>query len=407
MKICIAQTQALKGQVQENIQNHLQLIESLGQWKVDLVIFPELSITGYEPDLAKTLAITAEDDIFNPFQQLSDKNQICIGIGMPINAPDGTNISMLLFQPKQKRLAYAKQILHTDELPYFTPGNQSVFLNIKNKKIALGICYETLQRAHFLKAKANHADIYIASVAKSQAGIEKANAYFPKIAKEFSTPILMSNSVGFCDDFLSAGQSAAWHKNGDLIGELDDKNQGFLLYDTELDTAEIHQESIEKSELSDLAELFQIYLNGKSELERKGIFQWTIHYPTSENIADDLKNGFLYTLKKGKIIVGAISINQIQDEAYQSIDWQFEDTKVLVIHRLVVNPRYQRQGFAKKLMDFAEHFAKENNYTSIRLDVYSQNKGAVQFYKNRQYEIRGDVNFPYRALPFHCMEKRI
>ncbi len=235
MKICIAQTQSVKGRVQENIQNHLHIIERAINLDTDLIIFPELSITGYEPNLAKELATDVENVIFTPFQALSDKNEITIGIGMPTNAIHGINISMLIFQPHKDRLVYSKQILHSDEFPYFIGGTHQTFLNIKEKKIAIGICYETLQREHFLNAQQNDADIYVASVAKPKVGIEKAYLYFPQIAKEFNTPILMCNSVGFCDNFRSLGQSAVWNKNGELMAKLDGENQGILIYNTELE----------------------------------------------------------------------------------------------------------------------------------------------------------------------------
>jgi predicted amidohydrolase len=237
MKICIAQTKALKGNVQKNIQNHLQIIEGAITLNADLIIFPELSITGYEPGLAKILSTSLEDDLFRPFQKSANKSGITIGVGMPTHAVDGINISMLIFQPNKAPIEYAKQMLHTDEEPYFVCGNKQTFINMQGKKIGLGICYETLQRAHFINAKDQGADIYMASVAKSQSGIEKAYAHFPKIASEFTIPILMSNCVGFCDNFLSVGQSAAWNNNGELAGQLDHKNQGLLIYDTELNTA--------------------------------------------------------------------------------------------------------------------------------------------------------------------------
>jgi ribosomal protein S18 acetylase RimI-like enzyme len=68
---------------------------------------------------------------------------------------------------------------------------------------------------------------------------------------------------------------------------------------------------------------------------------------------------------------------------------------------------YINRGYAQKLMDFAENFAKENNYSSIRLDAYSQNERVIEFYKKRNYFIRGNINFPERKHPFHCMEKEI
>jgi predicted amidohydrolase len=96
-----------------------------------------------------------------------------------------------------------------------------------------------LQREHFLHAKNQGADIYIASVAKPKGGIEKAYQHFPGIAKEFNTPILMSNCVGYCDNFMSAGQSAVWNKKGELIEQLDAANQGLIIFDTNTEQTEI------------------------------------------------------------------------------------------------------------------------------------------------------------------------
>lgn len=240
MKICIAQFKSIKGDVQKNIQKHVRFVEQTVEMKGDLLIFPELSITGYEPDLAKGLATLVDDPIFNTFQDLSDTHNITIGIGMPTIAENGINISMLIFQPNKKRSHYAKQILHSDELPYFVCGNRQVHLSIKNKKIALGICYEALQREHFLNIIENEADIYIASVAKSQPGMEKAYSYFPKIANEFNTPIILSNSIGYCDNFKNAGQSAVWNGQGKRLNQFNSEDQGILVYDTELDSTKTH-----------------------------------------------------------------------------------------------------------------------------------------------------------------------
>lgn len=407
MKICIAQTKSEKGKIQENIQNHLQIIELGIKSNAELIIFPELSITNYEPDLAKELATEIENNVFNPFQELSNKNVVTIGIGMPTKANDGINISMLIFQPNKKRVVYSKQILHSDEQPYFVCGNNQVTLNIKEKKIAIGICYETLKLEHFLNTNQKGADIYIASVAKPKGGIEKAYKHFPKIAKEFNTVILMSNCVGNCDNFVSFGQSAVWNKNGELIEQLDSENQGIIVYDTENGLVDINQLKIEKGQFFDLEKLFQIYLNGKINLENNGIYQWTNNYPTLSIIEDDLKKNVLYTLKNNEKIIGAINISEEQETEYNSIKWKFDNSKVLVIHRLVIDPKYQKKGHAQKLMDFAEKFAKENNYTSIRLDAYSQNLRVIEFYKKRNYIICGNVNFPEREHEFYCMEKEI
>jgi len=239
MRICLVQSYSQPGKISENIENHLRLIEQGIQSKADLIVFPELSITGYEPSLAKELACDVNDDQFNIFQQLADTHQITIGIGAPTKAIDGINISIIFFQPHRERALYAKQILHADELLYFTKGERKPFILHMEKQIAFGICYETLQRAHLVSAVAYQAAIYIASVAKPAKGIEKAQRYFPSVAQEFNIPILMANSVGQCDNFLSIGNSSVWNEKGEVLAQLNDEHQGLLIYDTDLNKATI------------------------------------------------------------------------------------------------------------------------------------------------------------------------
>lgn len=56
MKIAIAQTRPFKGDISANIETHKKLIELAISYKADTIFFPELSVTGYEPELAKDLA---------------------------------------------------------------------------------------------------------------------------------------------------------------------------------------------------------------------------------------------------------------------------------------------------------------------------------------------------------------
>ena len=71
MKICIAQTCSTSGNIQENIKNHLSLVERALEFNADMMFFPELSITNYEPRLAKMLSKNINDSEFEPFQELS------------------------------------------------------------------------------------------------------------------------------------------------------------------------------------------------------------------------------------------------------------------------------------------------------------------------------------------------
>ncbi len=93
MKICVAQSRPLKGDIQSNIVAHKKIIDLAVNDKADIIIFPELSLTGYEPALAKELATDQEDSRFNDFQNVSDTHQITIGVGVPTKNKEGISIS--------------------------------------------------------------------------------------------------------------------------------------------------------------------------------------------------------------------------------------------------------------------------------------------------------------------------
>lgn len=233
MKISIAQTRPVKGDIAANIQAHKNLIGLALLHRSEMIIFPELSITGYEPELAKELATTKDDKRFDEFQQISDLNKIIIGIGVPTKNSDGINISMVVFQPHQSRQTYSKMYLHADEEPFFVSGQGSIDLLENN--IALAICYEISIPEHSENAHRKGAEIYIASVAKTESGVTKAIENLSDIAKKYSMKILMCNSVGPNDNFIAAGKSSCWDNKGNLLGQLDANSEGLLILDTQMD----------------------------------------------------------------------------------------------------------------------------------------------------------------------------
>lgn len=240
MRICVAQIVSIAGNIAANIEKHIKFIERAVSLNANCIFFPELSLTGYEPHLANGLATTADDIRLNVFQEWSDRYLITIGVGMPTPTATGIRISMIIFQSHKTAMTYSKQQLHSDELTYFENGKDQIMVTVDQKKIAPAICYESLQMNHSEMAYSQGAQIYVASVAKSQNGIYKGVMHYPEIAKRFSIPVLMSNCIGVCDDFIGAGQSAVWSKSGQLISQIDDKTEGLLIFDTETEEGRIH-----------------------------------------------------------------------------------------------------------------------------------------------------------------------
>lgn len=233
MKLCVAQTHSFKGDIERNIGTHKRIIELALEKDIDLILFPELSLSGYEPTLAEELATDQDDRRLDIFQEISDKNLVTICVGLPTRSEAGVHISLVIFQPDTPRSTYSKQHLHESELPYFVPGNQSQFISLGDKKIALAICYESLLPEFAEESAQQGASIYLASVAKTAPGMEKANKAYPELAKKHGLLVMMSNFVGPNNATESAGQSAIWNAAGTLVYQLDERNEGFLVYNTE------------------------------------------------------------------------------------------------------------------------------------------------------------------------------
>ena len=237
MNIAIAQIKPVKGDIPANIEKHIKFIDLASILKADFIFFPELSLTGYEPELSEKLAVNINDNKFDVLQETNDQKMIAFGVGVPTIHQNEIRISMIIFQPKQPRLVYSKQQLHEDELPYFKNGNEQILITLKNQKIAPAICYESLQIDHVDEAVKLGAQIYIASVAKSQNGIDKGYVHYPNIAKKYKIPVLMSNCIGECDNFISAGFSSVWNKEGELVLQFDSQEEGLIIFNTETEKA--------------------------------------------------------------------------------------------------------------------------------------------------------------------------
>ncbi|TCJ14244.1 carbon-nitrogen hydrolase family protein [Flaviaesturariibacter flavus] len=232
MILCAAQIRPLAGDRAHNLVLHERFVRAAAAEGAALVLFPELSLTGYEPRLAAELAFTGNEPELHSLQQLGDAHHIVIGAGLPERAASGTRIGLHFFIPNKPRQRYAKQLLHDDELPFFIAGTEALLVELDGLRLAPAICYESLQPAHAATAAAHGARVYLASVAKSENGLAKAQAHYPAVAQQHNMHVLMANAVGPADDFICAGSSAAWTPQGEPAGALDAHSEGILIYDT-------------------------------------------------------------------------------------------------------------------------------------------------------------------------------
>ena len=239
MRVGLVQARSIPGDVGGNCERHERMVEQAAAAGAQMIVFPELSLTGYEPAQARALAVHEDDPRLDRFQAIADVRQVAIAVGAPTTCDTGTRISLVLFQPGEPRQVYSKMHLHADEEAYFVPGVRPVGILGGSARIALAICYEIAVPEHAAGAAERGARVYLASVAKFAGGIEAALERLAAIAREHSLTVLMCNCVGRADGQACAGRTAAWSSSGALIGQLDDAREGVLVVDTA--TGQLHE----------------------------------------------------------------------------------------------------------------------------------------------------------------------
>ena len=162
---------------------------------------------------------------------------------------------------------------------------------------------------------------------------------------------------------------------------------------------------IREANSDDIKGILAITKACSTDLISKRIFQWNEHYPSKEVFDNDLKNHWLYVIVNEDKTIGSITITPEMDKEYASVKWLSKTSNNLYVHRLAVDPTMQGRGYAQQLMDYAENYARENSYESIRLDTFSKNLRNQKFYEQRGYIRLENVYFPDQSQdPFYCYE---
>ncbi|GEQ84951.1 N-acetyltransferase [Patiriisocius marinistellae] len=162
---------------------------------------------------------------------------------------------------------------------------------------------------------------------------------------------------------------------------------------------------IRKAKPSEIVQVMAITRACAVKMIENKIYQWNDEYPNIKAFEKDVSSGELYVLTISKTIIGCITISEEKDIEYNDIEWNTKDSKHYYIHRVAIHPDFQHQGYAKRLMDFAEMLAIQNNVSSIRLDTFSQNLRNQKFYLARGYLKTGEIYFPRQSeFSFYCYE---
>jgi len=230
MKIATAQIKVTVGDINGNLKKHLELIDLAIEQKVDLIVFPEMSLTGYCREEGKQLIINQSSNELLVFQQEAQEHNLIIVIGAPIQIKGHLYIGTYILMPNGEIEIYTKQFLHAGEEDYYASSfAYNPTLKLKGETISFAICADIDNEQHPLNAKKKNCSLYIASIFFSKKGITKGHKMLADYANTHSMKILMSNYAGQVWGMEAGGKSAFWDKNGALITELEVTSEGLLV----------------------------------------------------------------------------------------------------------------------------------------------------------------------------------
>ena len=164
---------------------------------------------------------------------------------------------------------------------------------------------------------------------------------------------------------------------------------------------------IRKANKSDLDNIMLMYKSCVKGMIANDIDQWDETYPNAGVIIEDLIAQSYFVAIENEIIIGGINIDQNQAPTYLPIDWKDKTNQFLVVHRLGVMQEFWNKKIGKDLMLFTEKLVIEKGLKSIRLDTYSGNPKAMEFYRRLGYTELGTIDLKPNKNEYYCFEKII
>lgn len=239
MRIALAQINPIIGDLSYNTAKIIEMIEAGKNQKVDLVLFPELSITGYPPEdflLLPEFIIECQKklDVI-----LSHTKGIAVIVGLPRFKPE--KAGKLLYNSAAilhdgKLLGFQnKALLPTydvfDERRYFEPSLETKIWTISGKRIGVTICEDMWQHSDLVKETVYRHDpiaalklerpdlvVNLSSSPYAQGKMAQRMQAGANVAKSLNCPFYLCNIVGGNDSLIFDGSSYACDAQGKFIG---------------------------------------------------------------------------------------------------------------------------------------------------------------------------------------------
>ncbi len=220
--IAAAQSRSIKGDFQRNMGEHVMFAKTAAENRVDVIVFPELSLTGYEPELAQELALSINDKVLDPLVDASNEWDIAIIAGCPVRSISSRPyLGAFIIQPGKPVSVYRKRYLHTGEERHFIPSQDNAVFNYREKQIGIAICADIDNPQHPADAERKGANIYAAGVCITHGGIHETSETMSRYASQHNMITVMANHAVNTGGYTTEGRSAIWSNSGKLLAMAD------------------------------------------------------------------------------------------------------------------------------------------------------------------------------------------
>ena len=254
MRIALAQLNTTVGDIAGNEARVLEAYRRGVEAQVELVLTPELSLTGYPPRdlLLRESFIRANQAALERLAAAVGEVGLIVGFvgenpvrpGRPL-----TNAAALLHRGRVVAIR-TKTLLPTydvfDEDRYFEPASENAVIHWEGRKLGLTICEDIWNDAEFGVQRRYRPDPAAALVASGaqilinlsaspwQLGKEqRRSALLRSLARRHQVPVVYCNLVGGNDELVFDGRSLAFNSAGGCLGEAAHFSSDFLIVDTE------------------------------------------------------------------------------------------------------------------------------------------------------------------------------
>jgi predicted amidohydrolase len=218
--LAAAQSASVPKDVRTNLAQHLIFARLAAEHSVSLLLFPELSLTGYELAFLAAGIVDPEDAVLFPIRDLSQQANMTVVIGAPVasEASSKPSIGAICFHPDGTLSTYRKRILHAGEEEFAVAGTVNAHvLNSNGQHVSLAICADTGSYEHPRWAKDAGATVYAAGVLWGESGYEADASLVKAHCVRHGFAGLVANHARPTGGFQSAGRSAFWTPSGKLL----------------------------------------------------------------------------------------------------------------------------------------------------------------------------------------------